>query len=84
MRNHNEINYDEFNQACKILKNNGFYTGNLWQIEDVKIKFNCDNETAYDILHSVLNNDYLISEIQQIIYDIATGDPYNLTEKEEN
>jgi hypothetical protein len=71
-------NYDEVKKAKKILKNNGFYIGNLWMLEDVQNKFkNCSNKLAYEILDDVLQNDYIICEIQEAICQIGS-DEYKL------
>ena len=45
------------------LRNRGFYTDNLWHVDDVKSRFKCDYETAYDILDGVLSNEWIVEQI---------------------
>ena len=39
------------------LKDFGYYTDNLWSVEDVKSLYECDDETAYNILDRALDNE---------------------------
>lgn len=64
-------------QAKQTLKENGYYTDNLWHVEDVKIEYDCDNDTAYEILDSVFNNGFLTETIFDIVDDVAF-DEYEL------
>ena len=50
-------------QAKQILKNNGYFVGNLWNIEDVQKKYICDDETAQNILNKSLTTEYIIEDI---------------------
>tara|TARA_R100001463_G_scaffold133477_1_gene194912 strand:- start:381 stop:617 length:237 start_codon:yes stop_codon:yes gene_type:complete len=61
-------NYNEVKKAKEILKNNGYYIDNLWQLVDVQDKFkNCSDKLAYQILDEVLQNNYIMCEIQETI-----------------
>ena len=42
--------------AKQFLKENGYYTDNLWQVDDVKSKFECTNDEAHEVLDGALNN----------------------------
>ena len=57
----------EVSQARELLKSKGYYTENLWQIDDVKSVFQCTNEQAYEImdevLYSVFENEWLVEQI---------------------
>lgn len=44
-------------EARAILKENGLYTDNLWSISDVKARYNCTDQQAYDILDNALRNE---------------------------
>ena len=58
-------------QAKKVLTDAGFYVGNLWSIQDVQDRYKCDDETAQDILHDALTNEYIAQEIFSQIVDFA-------------
>ena len=60
----------EIEKAKQLLKDNGYFTDNLWHVEDVKSKFNCDDETAQSILKDALENDATMEQIWLAI-DIA-------------
>lgn len=48
---------DKIEQAKKTLRDAGYFTDNLWHIDDVKSRYECDNETALEILDNALTND---------------------------
>ena len=50
-------------EAKKVLKENGFQVDNLWHIDDVKSKFNCDDDEAMGVLESALVNDATMEQI---------------------
>lgn len=54
-------------EAKEILKSMGYYVGNLWHIEDVKSRFECTNEEAYDVLDQALENDATMHQIWDAI-----------------
>ena len=43
-------NFKSVEEAKASLTENGFYTGNLWCVEDVQAKFECTDEEALDVL----------------------------------
>ena len=49
------------------LSRRGFFTGNLWRVEDVKLKFFVTDEEAQEILMESLTNDATMEQIQQSI-----------------
>jgi hypothetical protein len=53
--------------AKQFLKDNGYYTENLWHTNDVTINYVCDAQEAYNILDEVLNSDRIKSEINETI-----------------
>jgi hypothetical protein len=57
--------------ARKFLAEQGFFTGNLWHIDDVTSLYNCSNEDAYKVLDMALTNEYIISQIWDSIELIA-------------
>ncbi len=68
-------------QAKNVLRKAGYYVDNLWSIPDVQSKFNCDDETAMEVLNSALTND---ATMEQIWFAIGFhGEEEGLTRKEE-
>ena len=61
-------------QARQVLKDNGYYVDNLWHVNDVKDRFECDDKTAQDILHDSLTSDYVFQTIHSAITDYAICD----------
>lgn len=67
--------------AKLVLKQAGYYVDNLWHINDVKDRFECDdNDLAQSILHDALTNEYIVEEIFEQIWDYAKCE--DLNEKE--
>jgi len=67
--------------AKLVLKQAGYYVDNLWHINDVQDRFECDdNDLAQSILHDALNNEYIVGEIFGEIWDYAQTE--GLNEKE--
>lgn len=58
-------------QAKQVLRDNGYYVDNLWQLDDVKLRHDVDDDTAYEILDSALTHEWIIEQIFYIISDIA-------------
>lgn len=50
-------------QLRKELERRGYYTGNLWTVSDVKIKFECTDEEAQDVLDNALQNEATMEQI---------------------
>ncbi len=61
----------EIQAAKQLLKNNGYFVDNLWQIADIQDKFECTNEQAYNILGKALTNEETMNQIQFSIRDFA-------------
>ena len=58
---------NEIKQAKETLKKNGYFTDNLWNIEDVKDIFDCSDEEAQDVLHDALTNEGTMHHIWSAI-----------------
>ena len=54
---------DKIEQAKKTLRDAGYYVDNLWSVEDVKQNYDCDNETALEILNNALTNEATMERI---------------------
>ena len=50
-------------QAKKFLKSKGYYVDNLWQVDDVKSKFKCNEDEAQYVLDKSLNNEATMEQI---------------------
>lgn len=62
----------EIEYARDLLENNGYYVGNLWQTQDVKNLYECDDAQAMKVLDHVLNgNEYVINAIWDMIDIVA-------------
>ena len=58
--------------AKLVLKQAGYYVDNLWHVNDIKDRFECeDDETAQKILNLALTNDYTMETINYSIKDLA-------------
>ena len=54
-------------EAKKILKENGYYIENLWHISDVQQNYKLDDDDAYNVLDRVMQSEYTISSIFDMI-----------------
>ena len=66
-------------QAKQVLRDAGYFVDNLWTVQDVQDRFECNDETAQGILYDALTNEYIVEKIFEQIHDYATCE--NLTEK---
>ena len=53
------------------LKNRGYYTDDLWHINDVQCNFKCTDEEAYRVLDMALTNPSIVGDIFSAIDDAA-------------
>lgn len=67
--------------AKLVLKQAGYFVDNLWHIDDVKDRFECDDETAQSILYDSLTNEYIVEKVFCQIIDFASCE--DLKEKED-
>lgn len=49
--------------ARDLLKKRGFFTDNLWSVEDIRMNYECTEEEAQEVLMRSLTNDHIMSEI---------------------
>ena len=61
----------EIEEAKVLLRKVGYFTDNLWCIEDVQGRFKCDDETAQAILNTALTNEATMEQIHYAIGDAA-------------
>ena len=71
---------NENEKAKAILRDAGYFVDNLWTIRDVQDRFECDDNTAQDILNDALTNEYIVEQIFNTIISMSLND-YGLEEK---
>lgn len=66
------ITEEQIQEAKSLLRKAGYFTDNLWHVDDVKSKFEIfDNEDAQDVLNDALTNEWVIEQIRISINNIA-------------
>jgi hypothetical protein len=73
------MNHEEIDQAKEVLRKAGYNVESLWHVQDVTDRYECDEETAYDILTNAL--DRSIERTFDVISDEAMF--YELKEKQQ-
>ena len=68
-------------QLREELTRRGYYTGNLWHIDDVKIRFDATDDEAQDVLDDALQGYWIIEKIFECIDDCATERKLNKIEQ---
>ncbi len=53
-------------KALNLLSDVGYYVKNLWQVDDVMIRWACTREQALEILDKTFDNEY----VNETIFDI--------------
>lgn len=61
-------------QAREFLKSQGFFTDNLWHVDDVKTLFNVDDTQAQEVLLKSLKNDNTMEQIWFAIKEVGMSD----------
>lgn len=69
--------HEEIEQARQLLKANGYYVDNLWMVDDVQSRFNCDQDTAQEILDNVMTCGYTMETIWDMI-EISAQENFKL------
>jgi hypothetical protein len=64
----------DIKQAKKLLKANGYFVDNLWHVDDVKSKFNCNDKQAQGVLFKSLTNEATMEQIWFSIGEFSTID----------
>jgi len=59
------------------LRNEGYFVDNLWHVNDVQNNFDCDEETAQNILYWSMTNSTVIEYINETINLVATNENLN-------
>jgi hypothetical protein len=68
-------------KAKAVLREAGYFVDNLWHIDDIKLRYNCDDdEQAQGILDSALTNEATMEQIWFAIEMVAKDDGLTLKE----
>lgn len=67
-------------EAKKVLRDNGYFVDNLWNVRDVQVVFECTDDEAQDVLYRSMTNDYINEQIQLSIDEFGSMD--NLKRKD--
>lgn len=54
---------DKIQEAKAILREAGYFVANLWHVNDIKDRYECDNATAFEILDNALTNEGTMEQI---------------------
>jgi hypothetical protein len=74
----------EIEKAKEVLRAAGYFTDNLWHIDDVKLRFAVfDDEDAQAILETALTNDWIMEQIHYGIGEAATDEGFKELENED-
>jgi hypothetical protein len=73
-------NFKSVEEAKVYLTEQGFYTGNLWSVDDVQANYDCTKEEAQDVLDGALNNEATMEQIWYAINFHAENDGLNRKE----
>ena len=69
-------------KAIEYLKSKGYYTDNLWCIDDVKMHYECSDAIAMRILDEAINSDPAYQAIFEQIHNSSSN--FNLIKHESN
>jgi hypothetical protein len=72
---------NKIEQAKQVLKDAGYFTDNLWHIQDVQNNHKVSEEEAYEILGSALTSEYIVSETFAVINDVRIDRLYAAEEE---
>ena len=59
---------NETEKALNLLSEEGYYVKNLWQADDVMLRWECTEEQALEILDKTFHNEY----VNETIFDIIS------------
>jgi len=75
---------NEIEKAKETLREAGYFTDNLWHIDDVKLRFAVfDDEDAQGILNQALTNDWIMEQIHYGIGEAAEDEGFKKIEHED-
>jgi len=78
-----ELRLSKIETAKKYLESQGYFTANLWNVDDVKQSYDVSDEEALDVLEDAMTSDWVTSQIFEAIDIVAGAEGYQLLKKEE-
>lgn len=60
MKDLKDISSEDLRQELQL---RGYYTNNLWHVDDVMQNYNCTSENALEILDDVMQGEYVTSMV---------------------
>ena len=60
MKDLKDISSEDLRQELQL---RGYYTNNLWHVDDVMKNYNCTSENALEILDDVMQGEYVTSMV---------------------
>jgi hypothetical protein len=68
-------------KAKEVLREAGYFTDNLWHVDDVKLRFNVEDDgDAQEILETALTNDWIMEQIHYRISEAAEDNGFEKLE----
>jgi hypothetical protein len=67
-------------QAKQVLRDNGYFVDNLWNVTDVQVMFECTDEQAQEVLLASMTNEQTMEQIWYSIDEFGSMD--NLKRKD--
>jgi len=68
-------------KAKEVLRREGYFVDNLWHIDDIQYRYNCDDDIqAQEILNAALTNDATMEQIWFAIDMVAEDEGLKLIE----
>jgi len=78
-----ELRLSKIETAKKYLESQGYFTANLWHVDDVKQSYDVSDEEALDVLEDAMTSDWVTSQIFEAIDIVAEEKGHQLLKKEE-
>lgn len=72
----------EVEKAKAVLKQHGYFVGNLWSTQDVTDRYECTEEQAQEVLEKALTNEWVVEQIFFAIDDACDYLKIELKEEE--
>ena len=69
-------------KAKEVLRKAGYFTDNLWHIDDVKLRFMVTDDEAQEILEQALTNEWIMEQIHYGIGETAEHIGYKKLEND--
>jgi len=73
---HYRTENDRLKDARKILKMYGYYTDNLWHIDDVQQNYDITDEQAYEVLDKAMQLSWTVENVFDTIDEVCINKSY--------